>query len=289
MKRFFFFFIGAMLFVAIGYTFIQSYLNQKPLEPKAFAEFSADLIIDGGISENSIPAIQKPVFESTVVADAHLSDEGLGIALSFGGQERFYPFQILVWHEIVNDTILGTPLLIFYGPLTGTVVVYDRSMNGSSATFEESGKLYNNTSLLIDTETQSLWHPLLGKSVQGELSGQTLTAIPFKVVSWNEWKREHGGGEVLSRRTGVIRDYTTGPYGDYADSSEIWFPLSVYDDRLKPKTVVYGIIENGKAIAYQERDVKETELKFPGSYVYSYWFSWVATYPDTEIWNQDQQ
>jgi tetrahydromethanopterin S-methyltransferase subunit E len=35
---------------------------------------------------------------------------------------RAYPQLVLVWHEIVNDTVAGEPLAVTYCPLTGTVM-----------------------------------------------------------------------------------------------------------------------------------------------------------------------
>ena len=63
----------------------------------------------GGPTKDGIPSIDDPKFVSISEANEIIDDNNLGIAVSFNGVDRFYPFQIIVWHEIVNDTIGGQP------------------------------------------------------------------------------------------------------------------------------------------------------------------------------------
>ncbi|MBI1869420.1 DUF3179 domain-containing protein, partial [Candidatus Gottesmanbacteria bacterium] len=60
-------------------------------------------IAGGGPPKDGIPSIDQPKFVS--IQDANfLKDSEPGLAIDMDGVSRFYPFQILVWHEIVNDT-----------------------------------------------------------------------------------------------------------------------------------------------------------------------------------------
>ena len=71
-------------------------------------------IVSGGPPKDGIPSIDNPNFVSLQEADQWIQDNELVIAIIYKGMKRVYPLQILVWHEIVNDTIAGDPLLITY-------------------------------------------------------------------------------------------------------------------------------------------------------------------------------
>ncbi|HLD18318.1 MAG TPA: DUF3179 domain-containing protein [Patescibacteria group bacterium] len=202
-------------------------------------------VVSGGVSKDALPAINRPIFESVAFADAYLKDNGLGLVLEAEDHVRFYPFQLLVWHEVVNDVFEGVPLLVFYGPLTGSSAVYHRKMGGDEdglepMVFGTSGRVFNNDGLLFDRETESLWSPFVGEALVGERAGDSLVPYPSTVLSWQAFKSAYPKGEVLSRKTGADRDYTLDPYRGYEGNTDIFFPLDRMDARLPPKTVVYG-------------------------------------------------
>lgn len=211
--------------ILIGlYGLIAEIRNRLPMTPPAF-----DGIVESGVAKDGIPSIDQPRFDNVRTADAYLRDDGLGVDLAMGSSHRFYPFQILVWHQIVNDVFAGVPIAVTYDPLCASVVVYDRTVNGTTLTFGTSGQVQNNNFLMYDRETSKLWNQILGTGLTRESS---------TVVSWKEFKIQHGDGEVLSRSTGAIRDYTSNPYGDYANNADILFPLSVMDGSRPSKEIV---------------------------------------------------
>lgn len=71
-------------------------------------------IISGGPPQDGIPSIDNPNFVSVEEADEWIQDNELVLAIIYKGVKRVYPLQILVWHEIVNDTIAGDPILVSY-------------------------------------------------------------------------------------------------------------------------------------------------------------------------------
>ena len=73
-----------------------------------------DEIMTGGPPKDGIPAIDQPVFESVGDADGWLEDLEPVQVVDIGGDVRAYPVQIMVWHEIVNDTVGGEPVVITY-------------------------------------------------------------------------------------------------------------------------------------------------------------------------------
>ena len=71
-------------------------------------------IIGGGPPKDGIPSIDNPKFVTVAEADQWIQDNELVITIIHNWIKRVYPLQIMVWHEIVNETIGGDPLLITY-------------------------------------------------------------------------------------------------------------------------------------------------------------------------------
>ena len=73
-----------------------------------------DKIVGGGPPKDGIPSIDNPKFVTLDEADQWIEDNELVLGITYKGIKRVYPLQIMVWHEIVNDIIVGDPLLITY-------------------------------------------------------------------------------------------------------------------------------------------------------------------------------
>jgi len=247
---------------------------------------STPTLTESGTPRGNIPAIYEPSFVTVGTADQYLKDSGLGIDVEIAGERRFYPYQILVWHQVANDVLGETPIAVTFSPLTYTGIVFDRTVNGRELTFETAPYLWDNHLVMMDRETASLWVQMLGRAVEGELKDASVTVFPSRVVSWREWKAEYPRGRVLSLETGVERDYTLDPYTEYYDTQAIWFPLSHKDDRLPLKTPVYGVVRDGSVIAYPAELVDEGKVTIEeDTYpLLAYWFAWSSVHPDTELY-----
>lgn len=183
-------------------------------------------IFDSGIEEGAIPALTNPKTMTITEADAVIADDLGGISVEIGGESRFYPVQIMNWHEVVHDTLGGESILVYYGPLTGTAAVYELP---EGKTFTVSGREYNNDVLLKEEGTQTLWSGVRGSSVVAQTEGElnaSLVRISSTFMTWGEWKDTHETGTVLSTDTGHTRDYTRHPYGNYENSPGVYFPVS---------------------------------------------------------------
>ena len=78
------------------------------------SSISFDEIMTGGPPKDGIPAIDNPEFESVADADAWLDALEPVQVVDLNGDARAYPVQVMVWHEIVNDTVGGEPVVITY-------------------------------------------------------------------------------------------------------------------------------------------------------------------------------
>ena len=98
-------------------------------------------IMSGGPPKDGIPAIDKPKFVSLVDASDWLHPREPVIALRIGNTARAYPIQILIWHEIVNDTLAGTPVSVTFCPLCNASIVFKRQHGGELLDFRHNRPL----------------------------------------------------------------------------------------------------------------------------------------------------
>lgn len=220
-----------------------------------------------GAAQDGIPSIDEPSFVDAENAELEPEDVVFGIAE--GDTVKAYPQNILVWHEIVNDTVDGTPLAVSYCPLTGTVLGFERG----TTTFGVSGKLVNNNLVMYDRATESWWSQILGTSFKGPHEGESLRERPLVWTRWGKWRETHPETRVLSRETGYIRNYDNDPYGDYTpksgyytDSSTLYGTLGD-DDRFDRKHVVVGARGPAGIAAVEKQTVAEETLLTAGAYL----------------------
>jgi hypothetical protein len=273
-------------------------------------------ILSGGPPKDGIPSIDEPKFVSISEANDWLEDNDPGIAVSLDGVNRFYPYQILVWHEIVNDTVGGQRILVSYCPLCLTGFVFDPWVKGERVEFGTSGNLWQSNLVMYDRKTDSLWAQILGEAIVGEMTGTKLKKIPSDQVLYGNWKEKFPSGEVLSQDTGALKFYGTKPYGDYFSATDFSLTLvKNIDERLPTDSFIFGVVIDGKVKAYHIEAVKtkgEVRDSFQGTNlilkhdkeldvvrVYkilpdggeerinpfsSFWFSWAAVHPETELY-----
>jgi hypothetical protein len=209
-------------------------------------------IRSGGPPPDGIPPIDDPQFVTVAEADAWLSDTEPVLLLDIDGDERAYPVQILIWHEIVNDTVGGVPVAITYCPLCNSAITFERTVRGVETTFGTSGSLYNANLVMYDRATETLWNQLDGRAVVGMLAGDVLTQISAPMMAWGEVRETNPDAVVLDRdRTGVQRDYGRNPYTglDNPDGRPFLFPGDV-DVRTKAMQRVVALEHNGEAAAW---------------------------------------
>jgi hypothetical protein len=128
------------------------------------------------------------------------------------------------------------------------------------------------------------------------------------------WKERNPTTLVLSTDTGYERDYSVDPYEGYYRILGVWFPIGDVRRDLSPKDRVLGIEVKGKAKAYPLTVLREKpgsltdeiagepiriEITPAGEVIavtdqmgrqvsstYSYWFSWQAFHPATEVYRK---
>ena len=198
-------------------------------------------VSSGGPPPDGIPAVDKAKLVSPGDVDWLAGDEAV-VALEIAGEQRAYPVQILIWHEIVNDQVAGTPVAVTYCPLCNSALAFERRLGDRLLTFGVSGLLYRSDLVMYDRQTESLWSQIEGRAIAGQLTGRTLNRVPVQTVTWDQWRQAHPDGQVLSRDTGVDRDYGRNPYLGYDKAADRPFAFSGEPDpRLAPKERVLGL------------------------------------------------
>ncbi len=271
----------------------------------------ADLIVSGGPPRDGIPALTVPGHVTADEAE-HLSDDDRVLGVVLNGIARAYPIMILNYHEIVNDAFGTQRVVVTYCPLCGTGIVFDAQVDGEVLSFGVSGLLYNSDVLMYDRETDSLWSQILAAAISGPLVGSELERLPVTHTTWRKWREAHPRTQVLSIDTGHSRVYYRDPYRGYADTSQIWFPVTSRDPRLAEKTVVVGLELDGVFKAYPfelmpegqseildvvggtdivvryDREAASAEIfDSAGDLIptfTAFWFAWAAFHPDTLVY-----
>lgn len=223
-------------------------------------EFTALMKADG------IPPIDTPKFWERARAMEFYFEHEPVIAVERDGLAKAYPLSVLMYHEIVNDSLGNLPLLATYCPLCNAAIVFDRRLtfNGKKylLDFGVSGMLRKSDLVMWDRQTQSWWQQLMGEALVGELAGAELTFINSQLVSLGEFFASYPEGLVLSTETGHQRDYGTNPYIGYDDPGNKQPRLfqEEVDTRLPAMERVINIHINGKYKIYPLSVVSDKQV-----------------------------
>ena len=220
-------------------------------------------IFSGGPPPDGIPPIDSPKFESVSSADNWLGEREPVIFFQIDEDVRAYPLQIMTWHEIVNDTVDGQPVVVTFCPLCNTALVFERPViDGELLTFGTSGNLRNSDLVMYDRQTESWWQQFSGEAIVGDLTGTQLTFLPASIISWLDFKTQFPEGLVLSLDTGFSRNYGSNPYIGYDDVNQSPFLFTgELDDRLRPMVRVLGILlPDDSAVAFTFDRLAEVQV-----------------------------
>lgn len=201
-----------------------------------------DQIIAAGLAKDGLPALTDPAVLTVAQADAltrdmrerhqgkFLVENDRVIGVVRAGQARAYPLRILNWHEVVNDTLAGEPLLVTYNPLCDSAVVFERRAADRVLEFGVSGLLLNSNLLLYDRQPdprqESLWSQLQFRAITGPAAAtaQTLRLLPAVVVHWADWRAAYPNTTVLAPDPARMQNYKAS-YAPYFGADQLRFPV----------------------------------------------------------------
>jgi hypothetical protein len=261
-------------------------------------------IVSGGMVTDALPPLTDPKVITlpmlsgleTVGRGKYLVPKDKVIGVVVNGAPRAYPLRVLVWHEVVNDTVGGIPILVTYSPLSEGIAVFDRRVAGRTLLFGVSGLLYQSNLLMYDRApthgAESLWSQLQARAIAGPAASASfaLAVVPFALSRWEDWQTAWPETTILAPVDGDGTKYGQDVYGSYFNSDELRFPVDPLppDGPLGKKTRVFvtGVPGSWKV---QELRVPEDEARFevvgpsgttPVPGFYAFWFAWYATHSD---------
>lgn len=264
------------------------------------------LVLSGGVEKNAIPAISNPKF--VAYERSTIPNNARGILININNTQRFYPYNILVLHEIINDNINDTYYAVTFCPLCDSGIVMNRRVADEILEFRVSGLLYQSNLLMYDTKTESLWSQARQKAVVGPYTDTKLDILPFQLLEFSEVKQNYPNGVVLSTDTGYYGEdsYQSTPYAGYLTNPDTLFPVSVRDNRFPAKELFYIIPFNQYSLAVQystlqqgsktytvkgkqititrdngEISATHNNTTYPG--YFELWFSWVAHHQENGV------
>ncbi len=213
-----------------------------------FTRSSVDFseILSGGPSKDGIPPIDEPTFihaSNNTTIDA--KEPVIGLTLN--GEEKAYPLRILMWHEIVNDTVGSIPVAITFCPLCNAAIVFDRRVEGKILTFGTTGKLRHSDLIMWDRQTESWWQQFTGAAIVGEMMGSLLPIVPSRLESFENFlKRTGPTAQLLVPNDKNMRRYGANPYEGYDNGYPFLYKGDLPKD-IKPLERVVSLSDKSEA------------------------------------------
>ncbi len=215
-----------------------------------------DTVIPGGPPKDGIPSIDKPIFTDVQDAAEWIRDNEPVLVLRLEGHLRVYPLQILMWHEIVNDTVGETPVVISYCPLCNTGIAFLAAVDGTRLTFGTTGLLRYSNLIMYDRQTESWWQQATGEAIAGDYAGGNLKLLPLALLPWKQVEEHYSDAEVLSRESGNAGwPYGSSPYEGYDTSLRPFlYRGPELEERLSPmeRLLAVRIEDEEKAFTYRQ-------------------------------------
>ena len=197
-------------------------------------------IMSGGPPKDGIPSIDDPKFVPLSEAKDLAATEPV-VSFKIGDDARAYPLRILIWHEIVNDTVGGVPVSVTYCPLCNSAIVFDRRLDGRVLDFGTTGKLRNSDLVMYDRQTESWWQQFTGTGIVGEFDGRVLKFLPSRVESFALFKERHANGRVLVPNNPSMRPYGANPYQGYDSAARPFLYRGDFPEGIAPMAYVVKV------------------------------------------------
>ena len=285
----------------LRYFHLTSYLHNQKQElediragnfnPVASSRIDLSELLDGGPPKDGIPSIDNPQFDTASTTPFNLQETVIGVVVN--GEAKAYPFGIMNWHEIVNDTVGGKNLTISYCPLCDTILVFDRN----NTTYGVSGKLYQSCLVMYDRADDTLYSQPWGMGIVGKAVNSHLAKIPAVKTTLGNWLRQYPHSQILATDTGYNRDYQRYPYGSYYTDKRIIFPVRNQQNlNSHPKAIVSYIWSadtqtpknhfSGASYQFNHQkiqQIKEKIVEFHDRQIKAYWDEQLETVVVTEM------
>ena len=135
--------------------------------------------------------------------------------------------------------------------------MYARQLEGRTLSFGVSGALLRDSLVMYDRQTGSYWTQVDGLAIGGALDGRALQAVPSVHTTWKAWKALYPQSRVLRKRGRRGSLYES--YNRNQNELGILGRRNA-DSRLKGKTRIFGIRQDGEETAFPLDEVRDVRL-----------------------------
>lgn len=232
------------------------------LEPSTTATYAvAGVVLAAAASPlvtfgNVLVALDDP--PEAAADEVALEADDLVLGFETEGTAKAWTFETLLQHNVTNDHIAGSPVLVVFCGLCRSGVVYDAVVDDRRLTFAVDNSWRRNM-LLRDRQTRTLWQQATGEALVGKLAGASLAPLGGDLVLWDTWRREHPETSVAVE-TGGILTHLAKVMNEVVATKLVWPGQSPLDGRLPAKAPVAGITLAGESRAYPESELAPDRL-----------------------------
>lgn len=154
----------------------------------AMAETPTNLNLSG--NRIQVAPIENPIHSKTDGA-TRWADDDLVLGVALKQSARAYSLKQLAasTQSVINDVLDGEPLVVTWNSDNRAAVVFHNPTGELPLLFRPIGQTWKTDLLFQDQGTESLWSQTLGLSIEGQLKGTMLKAIPSVVCTWKAWKK----------------------------------------------------------------------------------------------------
>lgn len=171
----------------------------------------------------------------------------LVIGISFRGEAKAYPIEIIGYHHQVRDTLSGLPVMVTYCTVCRTGRVFLPEVGDRVETFRLVGMDHFNA-MFEDAGTKSWWQQATGIAITGPLKGKQLPEFPSAQMRLGDWQVLHQASLTMQpdptfrAKYDSLKGYDEGTIGGSLEKRD--------SGSWKFKSWVVGLTWEGKTKAY---------------------------------------
>jgi hypothetical protein len=186
-----------------------------------------------------------------------LSDDEEVLAVEVDGDARAFPSAWMLRPHVAGDTVGGEPVVMTYCGLSHLGVAYRNELGGAPLDLKVMTQLENNL-VLFDTATQEPIEQIYGRAVK---RGAVVEQVPSVMMPLRTFRALYPQGTVFFNPPGGFLDrgvrgmmngqlLAKGGQYDPANPRPVFPTIGHVDPRVPPKEQVYGVVRDGKAVAF---------------------------------------
>lgn len=155
-------------------------------------------------------------------------DRVVGVVVN--GEACAYPVRCLNAHEVIHDTLGGTPITVTYSPFADAPVVLFNENGEDRINHGVSGLLCNSALLTYDRDQEDpvLYSPILGRSINRSGASEILKKVDdVTLCTWRDWLESHPETTLVMAEEDSNRRYKAFSYLRYFNdlSDSLKYPV----------------------------------------------------------------